>query len=338
MIKIISRTGTIGFEDFRKHILGEDDGQPKTPEWAEEECGVKARVIRALAREWAAKRTVLSGGARGGEGGACREAYGTEWAKMMVLLQAMQGLGKPGVSIWGNDHGGTLQYRALVPRICRSGRQDVDFKGCKKTGPESHQTTAVPVDPSRMPFSIPPLTGGEKDFAGRPWSNSSRILYIPWKAIQRSRMFYRYGGSFMGTMSDTSKWVRMYQSPKLEFVVNQDCWWSSETRFADIILPACTNLEREDVGEWGACGGYTQHASSGCNYRIIVRQKKMHRTALGIEIRTMTYFRLLPTEWVLERHSPKVRQILTGQKLILKSPISLNSLAGKSSIKKVTIL
>jgi trimethylamine-N-oxide reductase (cytochrome c) len=88
------------------------------------------------------------------------------------------------------------------------------------------------------------------------------------------RMFYRYGGSFMGTMSDTSKWVRMYQSPKLEFVVNQDCWWSSETRFADIILPACTNLEREDVGEWGACGGYTQHASSGCNYRIIVRQKK----------------------------------------------------------------
>jgi len=66
----------------------------------------------------------------------------------------------------------------------------------------------------------------------------------------------------------------MYQSPKLGFVVNQDCWWSGETRFADIILPACTNLERDDIGEWGACGGYTVHASSGCNFRIIVRQKK----------------------------------------------------------------
>ena len=36
-------------------------------------------------------------------------------------------------------------------------------------------------------------------------------------------MFYRYGGAFLSTMIDTNKWVRMYQSPKLEFVVNQDC-------------------------------------------------------------------------------------------------------------------
>jgi trimethylamine-N-oxide reductase (cytochrome c) len=88
------------------------------------------------------------------------------------------------------------------------------------------------------------------------------------------KMFYRYGGSFIGTMSDTNKWVRMYQSPKLEFVVNQDCWYNGETSFADIILPACTSLERDDVGEWGAAGGYTGHASSGCNHRVIIRQKK----------------------------------------------------------------
>ncbi len=66
----------------------------------------------------------------------------------------------------------------------------------------------------------------------------------------------------------------MYQSPKLEFVVNQDIWFNSETRMADVILPACTNFERDDVGEWGAGGGYTKHASNGCNFRIIVRQQK----------------------------------------------------------------
>ena len=75
------------------------------------------------------------------------------------------------------------------------------------------------------------------------------------------KMFYRYGGSFIGTMVDTNKWVKMYQSPKLEFVVNQDCWWSSETGFADIILPACTSLEREDMAESAAAGGYSMHGS-----------------------------------------------------------------------------
>jgi anaerobic selenocysteine-containing dehydrogenase len=96
---------TIGFEKFKPYVLGETDGVPKTPEWAAEESGVEARVIRTLAREWAAKRTILSGGSRGGEGGACRTAYGTEWARMMVLLQAMQGLGAPGRSIWGTTMG-----------------------------------------------------------------------------------------------------------------------------------------------------------------------------------------------------------------------------------------
>ncbi|MGD0660668.1 MAG: molybdopterin-dependent oxidoreductase, partial [Syntrophorhabdales bacterium] len=65
---------TVGFEEFKNHILGRDDGKPKTPEWASEESAIPARRIRALAREWASKRTVLSGGTRGGEGSACRQA------------------------------------------------------------------------------------------------------------------------------------------------------------------------------------------------------------------------------------------------------------------------
>ena len=73
---------------------------------------------------------------------------------------------------------------------------------------------------------------------------------------------------FIGTMTDTNQWVKMYQSPKLEFVVNQDCWWGRETGFADIILPACTNLERNDIAEWGQCRRIFQlHGSSGCNYQ-----------------------------------------------------------------------
>ena len=88
------------------------------------------------------------------------------------------------------------------------------------------------------------------------------------------RMFYRYGGSFMGTMTETNKWVLAYQSPKLETVVNQSIWMDPETKMADIILPACGSFERNDIAEFANTGGYSNHASSGCNYRMIVYQKK----------------------------------------------------------------
>ena len=41
----------------------------------------------------------------------------------------------------------------------------------------------------------------------------------------------------------------MYRTKKLPFVVNQSIWFEGEAQFADIILPACTNFERWDIGE-----------------------------------------------------------------------------------------
>ena len=108
---------TVGFEEFQKSVLGENDGVARTPEWAAQKCDLPARVIWALAREWASKRTTLSTGMRGGMGGACREAYGHEWARLMVLLQAMQGLGKPGVNIWGGTMGAPSNFDVPLPRI-----------------------------------------------------------------------------------------------------------------------------------------------------------------------------------------------------------------------------
>jgi trimethylamine-N-oxide reductase (cytochrome c) len=64
----------------------------------------------------------------------------------------------------------------------------------------------------------------------------------------------------------------MYQSPKLEFAVNQDCWWGNETRYSDIILPASTQFEHADISEMGAVGGYG--AAGACNHRLILYQKK----------------------------------------------------------------
>jgi len=266
-------TRTVGFEEFKPYLLGETDGTPKTPEWAEQESGVPARTIRSLARLWASKRTSLSAGSRGGEGGACRQAFATEWARMMVLLQAMQGLGKPGVSIWGTTMGAPTNttmyfpgYGDLEGQMGRSSAADHRIVN------QTKQRLYRPLVPDAI--LDPPVRWKGEGFCNKSLEQQFTQFEYPMEGYSPVKMFYRYGGSFIGTMIDTSKWLRMYQSPNLEFVVNQDCWWSGETSYADVILPACTHLEREDVGEWGTPGGQTMHASNGNNHRVIVRMKK----------------------------------------------------------------
>ncbi|HVN71974.1 MAG TPA: molybdopterin-dependent oxidoreductase, partial [Desulfomonilia bacterium] len=101
------RNRTTGFDEWKDYVLGKEDGIPKTPEWQENETNVPARDVRALAREWASKKTFLAAGGGGNVlGGACRAATGIEWARSMVYLAAMQGLGKKGINM-GNMQAGT---------------------------------------------------------------------------------------------------------------------------------------------------------------------------------------------------------------------------------------
>ncbi|NWG02637.1 MAG: molybdopterin-dependent oxidoreductase [Syntrophaceae bacterium] len=268
---------TLGFDQFKKYILGKEDGVKKTPKRAEKITGVRAPVIQALAREWASKRTMLGCGARGGFGSACRQAYGHEWARLMVYLQAMQGMGKPGVNIWSGVLGAPFNGKFFFPcygdpigRITGDGNPD-------------HVAQKTAVNPVKqrlyrllLPDAIlnPPVQWLGEGFCAKSIEQQFIPYTYPMEGHPEIRMFYRYGGSFMGTMTETNKWVLAYQSPKLEFVANQSIWMDPETKMADIILPACTSFERNDISEFSNTGGYSNHASSGCNYRVIVYQKK----------------------------------------------------------------
>ena len=109
------QTRTVGFDQWKDYILGLEDGIPKTPEWAAKESGIPAWDIRALARKWAKKKTMLAAGGVGGFGGACRQASGNEWARMMVCLACMQGMGKPGSNIWSTMVGSPVNLNVNVP-------------------------------------------------------------------------------------------------------------------------------------------------------------------------------------------------------------------------------
>ena len=266
---------TIGIDEFRAYIMGDEDGVPKTCEWAAEKTGIPARRIRALAKEWASKRVALAGGVRGGEGSACRTAYGTEEARFLIALCAMQGFGKPGVSIWGTTMGAPADYTWFP------GYAEPDSQMGKSPAADRKLATEGTIKQRLYRLTYPEaIIDGQGDFIGDGFCGKSieqQFNHNTYPIEGKVKLLWRYGGSFMGTMTDTNRYIKLYQyegENALDTVINQDCWWSGETPYADIILPACTNLERNDLGEWSVGGGYTTHAHIGNNWRIIVREQK----------------------------------------------------------------
>lgn len=268
---------TYGFEEWKKHILGEEDGTPRTPKWASGICDIPAHTIRALAREWAAKKTMLAVGSIFGATGACRQAYATEWARLCVLLMAMQGFGKPGVNFWGGTAGAApIDYRFKMPGYSENGWDPFGLVADKSYFPEGNSVTQKAYR-LLLPEIVmnPPVSWIGEGFCGNSVDQQFNRFTCPEPGPNGApiKMIYRHGGSFISTMTETNRWVKMYQHPNLEFVVMQDCHWQSETNFGDIILPASTNFEHTDLSEWNSAGGYGAHDQNN-NHRIIIYQQQ----------------------------------------------------------------
>lgn len=272
---------TTGFDKWKDYVLGHEDGIPKTPEWQEAETGIPAKDIRALAREWGSKKTYLAAGGIHGFGGACRSATGTDWARGMIYLMAMQGLGKPGINMGGMQQGTPVDTRFFFPGYSEGGLSG-DLAG---TGASISMYQRLPSTPSmntvkqiiprlKIPEAI--MDGYTEGYPTDPMTLEGQFAKFAYPAPGYSpvKMYYKYGGSHFGTMTDTNRYVKMYRTDKLEFVVNQSIWFEGEAKFADVILPACTNFERWDISEFANCGGYIQHSFTQCNHRVAVLQHK----------------------------------------------------------------
>ncbi len=272
---------TVGFDKWKSYILGETDDTPKTPEWQVGETGVPAKDVRALARLWGTRKTYLSPGGLVGFGGACRCATGVEWARSMVCLMAMQGLGKPGVNMGCLQQGAPVDTNFYFPGYAEGGLSgDLDYTGLRinmyQRMPQLPTMNSVSqmIPRLRIPEAI--LDQACEGYPTDPKSIEGQFKKIVYPAPGHSpvRMYYKYGGSHFGTMSDSNRFARAYRSDNLEFVVNQSIWFEGEAKFADVILPACTNFERWDIAETSNSGGYSHHQFIQWNHRIITMQHK----------------------------------------------------------------
>ena len=176
----------------------------------------------------------------------------------MVCLSAMQGLGKPGCNMGNLQWGTPVDFNFYFPGYSEGGMSG------------DLENTAMPVALyQRMPQlptmssngqQIPRIWLPEAIYDGKAegyrWVGKSiehqfgKFIY-PAPGHSPVKMLYKYGGSILGTMNNTNRHVRMYQSEKLEFVVNQSIWFEGEAKFADVVLPACTNFERTDISRMG---------------------------------------------------------------------------------------
>ena len=273
---------TTGFQEWKEYLLGTVDGVAKSPEWQEPETGVPAKDVRSLAALWASKRTYLGAGGQGsGLGGACRSANGAQWARCMVQMMAMQGWGKPGINF------GNLQYATPVDmNFYFPGYADGGISGdLVNSASAVHNYTRMPhiltMNPvkqviSRQHFPEAILEGR---CSGYLWDGTApENQFIPYEypmpGYSPVHMLYRYGGSSLGTITQSGRLIEAYRHSSLEFVVNQSIWLENEVKFADIILPACTALERFDISEVANCAGYIPHNQSVLNHRMVVMQHK----------------------------------------------------------------
>jgi biotin/methionine sulfoxide reductase len=206
---------TVGFDRFRTYLTGAEDGQPKDANWAAEISGLNAETIRRLARRMAATRTFITT-----TWSLQRADHGEQPIWMTIVLAAMLGqIGLPGGG-FGIGYGSVNRMgasRALTPPLNRPyGKYPI--------------RSYIPVARISDLLLNP---GATIDYDGE------RITFPNIKLV------YWCGGNPFHHHQDINRLVEAWQRP--ETVIVNEIWWTPTARYADIVLPATTTLERNDI-------------------------------------------------------------------------------------------
>ncbi|NQV21627.1 MAG: molybdopterin-dependent oxidoreductase [Rhodospirillales bacterium] len=207
---------SVGFDKFEPYLMGDTDGQPKSAEWAAGISGLDPETIRALARRMAATPTLITTSLA-----VQRQDHGEQPLWMATTLAAMLGqIGLPGAGV-GFAHGALNGVGNPSQKIVMSGLPK----------PENPIDDFIPV--ARIADLL--LNPGQTiDYNGRK-------LTFP-----DTRLVYWCGGNPFHHHQDLNRLLEAWQRP--ETIIVNEPWWNALARHADIVLPATTALERNDIG------------------------------------------------------------------------------------------
>jgi biotin/methionine sulfoxide reductase len=205
-----------GFERVQSYLLGESDGEAKDAVWAQRITGVPAETIRALARRMAGERTMLTA-----SWSLQRADHGEQPYWALVLLAACLGqIGLPGGGV-GFGYGSSANI--AEPPLA--------FPGPAMDMIKNPAGLAIPAARITDCLMHP---GQRYDYDGKT------------DTYPDIRLVYWAGGNPFHHHQDLNRLRRAWQRP--ETIVVHDPWWTATARHADIVLPATTSLERNDIG------------------------------------------------------------------------------------------
>ncbi len=248
------KTHSVGFDKVKDYVLGKEDGIPKTPKWAAEITGVPSRIIKALAREWASKvtSTVHNNG-----GAGIRGPYSTEPARLEVILLGMQGLGKPGrhqlkMFEWGHFH---LHETTAMPQS----EVIPDTRGAQRGFWKFSLIKPSQIIPKLLTHEAilnPPISWYSTTVFDEPVENQFVKYNHPEKGCSEIHMIWTDSPCLITCWNNSNGFIDAYRSPKIEFMLAQHPWFENDCLFADVILPANTLFEEEDISMDALCGEF----------------------------------------------------------------------------------
>ena len=223
-------------EHFLGYIKGEYDGLPKTPEWASEICGTSVKDITWFAQQIGKDAAVFIASSL-----AAYRCNGAEdLPQLMMTIGAMGGhFGKPG-------HACGVYYADSAS----DGPVNLVITG---SNGEAEAAEALGIEAPDFGYEAPDdllgsarlwdavLTGAYR-FVGNP----NGVDVVPGEDRDIDiRMIENGNWSPMRSLFDTGKAVEALRSNQVEFVLNRSFIPRLDAQYADIILPMCSDLERD---------------------------------------------------------------------------------------------
>ncbi|MBT0879383.1 molybdopterin-dependent oxidoreductase, partial [Campylobacter sp. 2018MI01] len=221
---------TVGFAKLKERLF--DENNPKTPELAEKITGIKAEKIKELAELMAKNRTMIMAG-----WGFQRAHHGEQahWA-MITLASVLGQIGLDGGGYGFHYHDAdagadnSVSLGNAKPEYTSPGLLGIGAVPSIKGEWSDRENEVIPV--SRI-VDMLENPGKEYDFNGKK------------KVFPNIKCIYWAGGNPMHHHQDRNRMLKAFE--KVDSFIMQEIFWTASARHADLVLPATTEIERNDI-------------------------------------------------------------------------------------------